>query len=120
MANEVLGKNRAENLVRSIIDKLLLLVLARQDSSDNNLEEFEGSLKAVAGVDEIHDLHVWSLGVGKPSMSAHIFTNLDTGLTLKKTTKVCRMYGIFHSTIQVETTQDKEHEHYIECEHNIH
>ncbi len=36
-------------------------------------EDFEEKLKKVEGVSGLHDLHVWSLGVGKPAMSAHMF-----------------------------------------------
>ncbi len=85
-----------------------------------DLEEFEQSIREVQGVVEVHDLHVWSLGIGKPSMSAHVYTNQDTGAVLKRLTKVCRLYRIYHSTIQVETTQDKLHEDYIECDHDLH
>ena len=97
-----------------------IFVLMEGTPAEINLEEFEDALKTVNGVVEIHDLHVWSLGIGKPSMSAHIYTNQDTGAILKRVTKVCRRYGIYHSTIQVETTQDKLHQDYIECEHDIH
>jgi len=97
-----------------------IFVLMEGTPAEIDLEEFEDAIKNVAGVAEIHDLHVWSLGIGKTSMSAHIYTNQDTGAILKRVTKVCRRYGIYHSTIQVETTQDKLHQDYIECEHDIH
>jgi len=97
-----------------------IFVLMEGTPSEINLEEFEQDIATVEGVVEVHDLHVWSLGVGKPSMSAHIYTDRDTGAVLKKVTKLCRTYGIYHSTIQVETTQDKAHIDYIECAHNIH
>ena len=97
-----------------------IFVLMEGTPAELNLEEFEQMLKDVPEVVEVHDLHVWSLGVGKPSMSAHMYTDGDTGAVLKRATRICRQFGIFHSTIQVETTKDKYHEDYIECAHNIH
>ena len=56
-------------------------------------------LASVKGVEAVHDLHVWSLSMGKLAMSAHIES--DTPLvTLKKATRLCRLkYQILHSTI---------------------
>jgi len=86
-----------------------------------SVHEFEEQLKQIEGVVEIHDLHVWCLGVGQNAMSAHIFTNLPlTGPVLRKATALCRVHGIFHSTIQVEKTNDESHEDFINCKHNVH
>ena len=87
---------------------------------DFNLKEFEESIKQIEGVQEVHDLHVWSLGIGKSAMSAHVFTTLPTGAILKKVTALCRLNGIYHSTVQVEVTQDKKHKSYINCQHKLH
>lgn len=102
------------------IIKDCIFVLMEGTPAEFDLEEFETKLKNVDGVLEIHDLHVWTLGVGKPAMSAHIFSDRNTSAVLKKVTRICRLYGIFHSTIQIETIQDKLHEDYFECKHNIH
>jgi len=86
-----------------------------------SVHEFEEQLKQIEGVVGIHDLHVWCLGVGQNAMSAHIFTNLPlTGPVLRKATALCRVHGIFHSTIQVEKTNDESHEDFINCKHNVH
>jgi Co/Zn/Cd efflux system component len=50
-------------------------------------------------VDEIHDFHVWSLSVGKLSMSGHIRSNVPHK-ALKKMTSILRdKYQIYHTTI---------------------
>jgi len=83
--------------------------------------DFEEQLKQIDGVVEIHDLHIWCLGVGQNAMSAHIYTNLpQTGPVLRKATALCRAYEIYHSTIQVEKTQDESHQDWINCKHNVH
>lgn len=102
------------------VAKDCVFVLMEGTPKELKLEEFEEELKLLSGVTDVHDLHVWSLGVGMPAMSAHIFTSNEMGPVLKLTTDLCRKYGILHSTIQVEITQDKEHQDYIDCKHNIH
>ncbi len=83
------------------------------------IDEFEEELKLVEGVVDVHDLHVWALSAGKPAMSAHIFSN-NTKATLKRATELCRKYGIFHSTLQIEDWSEREGASYIKCDHNIH
>jgi zinc transporter 2 len=61
--------------------------------------EFEAKLNAMPRVKEVHDLHIWSLSVGKPAMSAHIVCFENQEYVLKKATKLCREFGIYHSTI---------------------
>ena len=85
-----------------------------------DVEEFERNMKKLNGVVELHDLHVWSLGEGKPAMSVHIHTDDEILEVLSKATDMCRAHGIYHSTIQVEGTKDKGNKNYINCDHNIH
>ena len=54
------------------------------------IEEFRDKLNAINKVKEIHDLHIWSLAVGKPSMSAHIVCIDSPEYVLRKATKLCR------------------------------
>jgi len=56
-------------------------------------------MRAIHRVKEVHDLHIWSLSVGKPAMSAHIVCKENPEYVLKKATKLCREFGIYHSTI---------------------
>lgn len=65
---------------------------------------------------EVHDLHVWSLSMGKNSLSVHIKTKKPLK-TLSQVTDLCRRkYNLFHTTIQVEGIDDKEsNPHAFEC-----
>jgi len=58
---------------------------------------------------------------GKPAMTAHIRGN-NVDYILKKATVICRKYGIYHSTIQVEREEQsaKASKFYIDCGQNIH
>jgi len=47
-------------------------ILMESSPSSIDIDEFNKDLKEIEGVENVHDLHVWSLTEGKPSMSAHI------------------------------------------------
>ncbi|PHJ25937.1 cation efflux family [Cystoisospora suis] len=67
-------------------------------------------LLLIPGVVEVHDLHVWSLSVGKPSLACHLVVanEDDARSVLRKATVLCqRKYGILHTTIQTDFSSDK-------------
>ena len=80
-----------------VVDCIKVLMEGTPDEVD--IEELYTDLASVKGVEAVHDLHVWSLSMGKLAMSSHIGS--DTPLvTLKKATRLCRLkYQILHSTI---------------------
>ena len=84
---------------------------------DFKIETLRKDLKRLKGVTEVHDLHVWSLSVGKLSLSAHLISE-DPQVTLREASNLCRnKYKIKHSTIQVESSFEKiKHE----CDHDMH
>jgi cobalt-zinc-cadmium efflux system protein len=66
------------------------------------------ALARVPGVVEVHDLHVWELTSGFPSLSAHVIVGRDDdchGVRENLEGMLVKRFGIEHSTIQVE------HEH---------
>ncbi len=58
-------------------------------------------LKALPGVVEVHDLHVWSVTEGKKALSVHLVSTNDQILEAANTLLEDK-YGIVHTTIQVE------------------
>ena len=51
----------------------------------------------------MHDFHIYSLGEGKPILSAHVVTDANPSYALYKITELLQQeFEIFHSTIQVE------------------
>lgn len=71
----------------------------------------------IKGVVEVHDLHVWSLSLGKISMSCHL-TSTTPQVSLKKAREMLkRKYNITHSTIQVELDSEKLNH---SCMHDLH
>ncbi|KAL4497075.1 hypothetical protein ABPG72_002231 [Tetrahymena utriculariae] len=95
-------------------------VLMEGTPSQIDVQNFKEKLQKIANVMEIHDLHIWQLSQGKPSLTCHIFISENPREVLNKTTQLCRKYGIYHSTIQIEEWIMKEQPEYIKCDHNIH
>jgi len=68
----------------------------------------EASLAELPGVLEVHDLHIWSLSIGKPSLSVHLLGTEDCENLLAAANQLCaKRFNIHHSTIQVERRWDK-------------
>lgn len=68
------------------------------------------AMAAVAGVVEVHDLHVWEVTSGFPALSAHLLTAPDSDpVELRgRVEQILReRFGIEHTTLQVEPQQDR-------------
>jgi cobalt-zinc-cadmium efflux system protein len=66
----------------------------------------EAVMRAVPGVLEIHDLHVWSLTAGVPAVSAHVrIADPAEGhhILMALCTALHERFGLSHTTIQLET-----------------
>ncbi len=72
-----------------------------------NQQEVKATLKEIAGVKDVHDLHIWTITSGLDSLSCHLLINDDAdGQTILQ--QAIRMleerFKIQHTTIQVETS----------------
>ena len=86
-----------------------------------SLEEIGRAMAAVPGVASVHDLHVWTISVGKISMTGHIQSVKPLKTLAQVTDLLRRKYNLFHTTIQVEGVEDKEkNPHSFKCENDIH
>jgi len=73
-------------------------------------DEVQKSLEEIKGVTEVHDLHIWSLSVGKPSLSVHMLCTDDAHAVLQLANDMLSdQYNIHHTTIQVEKEHDQIH-----------
>ena len=71
-----------------------------------SLEKIGQSIAGVAGVQAVHDLHVWSICSGHIALSAHVVTAdqplaAEDGLMAELKKRLAR-FGIEHTTIQFE------------------
>jgi cobalt-zinc-cadmium efflux system protein len=67
--------------------------------------EVAGGMRALDGVVQVHDLHVWTITSGFPALSAHVLVSPGHdchGVRLELEALVRKEYGIEHTTLQVE------------------
>ena len=81
------------------IFKDCMIILMEATPRELDVTELFNDLIDIECVEEIHDFHVWSLSVGKLSMSAHVRSS-NPHKALKKMNKVLKdKYNVFHTTI---------------------
>ncbi len=71
------------------------------------LMEVDLALRSLPGVQEVHDLHVWAISSGKPSLSAHLLLSQGVdaeSVRIAATARLGTQFGIRHSTLQCEFT----------------
>ncbi|EAL65581.1 hypothetical protein DDB_G0283629 [Dictyostelium discoideum AX4] len=70
-----------------------------------DVSEVKGDLSEIEGVTEVHDLHIWSITLGRPALSVHltILPTIDPEEILSIANKILlEDYEINHTTIQIE------------------
>ncbi len=71
-----------------------------------NLASVEDAILQTKGVDDVHDLHVWTITSGREALSAHVIHSASTSqseLLRELRTKLQDRFGVDHLTIQMET-----------------
>lgn len=85
--------------------KNIVCVLMERVPSEIDLSRLEDGLKSIKGVCSVHDLHVWSITVGKLVMSCHVVPEpgVSSSELLNRIRDYCkRTCRIHHVTIQIE------------------
>eukprot|EP00898_Chlorokybus_atmophyticus_P001610 jgi/Chlat1/244/Chrsp1S03143 len=88
------------NMLRDITD-----VLMERTPRGLDAEKVREGLKRIEDVVDVHELHIWSITMGKVLLAVHILTTSDanTDEVLSNAHKYCETaHGISHVTIQVE------------------
>jgi cobalt-zinc-cadmium efflux system protein len=72
-----------------------------------SLDAVESTMRTIAGISDVHDLHVWSIGSENHALSAHVkITDMPTSesdsILREINEKLGRSFGIHHTTIQLE------------------
>jgi cobalt-zinc-cadmium efflux system protein len=72
-----------------------------------SLDEVEAAVRAIGGVSDVHDLHVWSIGSENHALSAHVKisdmpTSESDAILREINEKLGSSFGIHHTTIQLE------------------
>ena len=79
-------------------------VLLESTPRDLDIESLYNDLSSIEGVISVHDIHLWNISIGRPSIALHIICESPKD-TLKIATQTCKNYGIKHCTIQTETRE---------------
>lgn len=61
-------------------------------------------IEKIDHVTDVHDVHIWSLSIGKPALACHLVVDNPSNaqIVLDETTQLVQYrYGILHTTIQV-------------------
>ncbi len=76
-----------------------------------NLEKVREDVRAIDGIEDVHDLHIWTITSGMHALSAHIVVRqgalVEANDDLLKRIKemLLRHHQITHSTLQIESTE---------------
>ena len=79
-------------------------VLLESTPRDLDIESLYNDLSSIEGVISVHDIHLWNISIGRPSIALHIICESPKD-TLKLATQTCKNYGIKHCTIQAEAKE---------------
>ena len=79
-------------------------VLLESTPRDLDIESLYNDLSSIKGVISVHDIHLWNISIGRPSIALHIICDNPNEI-LKVATQTCKNYGIKHCTIQTETVE---------------
>lgn len=72
-------------------------------------EQVDADMRAIPGVVEVHELHVWEVTSGFPALSAHVLVSADQDCHERRTAveeTLVDKHGITHTTLQVDHRQD--------------
>jgi len=82
------------------------IAILMEGTPDNlKMPDIETALKAIDGVAEVRELHAWSLTVGKPSLSVHLYISASASQrrVLQHAHHLfTNKFKVHHTTIQVE------------------
>ncbi|OBF12996.1 cation diffusion facilitator family transporter [Mycobacterium sp. ACS4331] len=79
-----------------------LRILSESSPTHIDVEELRTALRAVPGVTDVHDLHVWTLVPGRDMATAHLTSSGDSAQVLLEARAVLAARGLEHATVQVE------------------
>jgi zinc transporter 2 len=94
----------------------VITVLMEGSPLEFDVEDLEKNLRKIEGVTNVHDVHVWSLSIGKISMSCHLATDEPQKTLVLARELIKQKYNITHSTIQVELNKGNKKM----CKGNLH
>jgi cobalt-zinc-cadmium efflux system protein len=97
--------------VRAVmLGREVLAVLGQHVPAGMQIDQVSADLEAIEGVEDVHDLHVWTLTSGMHVATAHLVAcDAATGQAVLGRARLVLhdQHGIEHATLQVETSRDR-------------
>jgi cobalt-zinc-cadmium efflux system protein len=97
--------------VRAVmLGREVLAVLGQHVPAGMQIDQVSADLEAIEGVEDVHDLHVWTLTSGMHVATAHLVAcDATTGQAVLTRARLVLhdQHGIEHATLQVETSRDR-------------
>ncbi len=84
-------------------------ILLEQSPPGMDAEEVGRKMVSVEGVEDVHDLHVWTITSGFPALAAHVLVGNDEDCHERRRElekMIYREFGIEHTTLQVDHVGD--------------
>ena len=75
-----------------------------------DVKEIKEHLIKIAGVIDVHHIHIWSMDGQHNYATMHVVTNADPHLIKEKLRQALREHGITHTTLELETEDENCHE----------
>ena len=94
----------------------VITILMEGSPLEFDVERLKKDLSEIEDVIEVHDIHVWSLSIGKISMSCHLTTSEPQKCLVAARDMIKKKYNITHTTIQVEINKENKKK----CKGNLH
>ncbi|MBI2711930.1 MAG: cation transporter [Bdellovibrio sp.] len=91
-----------------------LNILMESTPAHLNPSAIKRDLEKIQGVEESHDLHIWSVSSGKYALSVHLISK-DAEVLNQANDLLKARYGIVHTTIQVEHPDRFQSERCYDC-----
>jgi cobalt-zinc-cadmium efflux system protein len=80
-------------------------ILLEGSPPGTDVQEVGRAMAGMAGVTQVHDLHVWTITSGFPALAAHVLVGRDVDCHLKRLeleTMLRERFGLEHTTLQVD------------------
>lgn len=90
------------NVYKNLID--VIKIFLQRMPGDHDRDSFRNAIEKIDGVEDVHDIHAWSLDHKQIVLTCHIVVanNSNTALIKQKVKEKLNTLGNVHSTIEVE------------------
>ncbi|NDK92147.1 cation transporter [Gordonia desulfuricans] len=86
-----------------------LRILNQQAPAHLDVDALRRELAEIPQVDDVHDLHVWSLTTGMDVATVHLTSACPNAEVLPQAHEILERHGLAHATVQIDPSDESEH-----------